>query len=196
MTQLDLNFDGGNEDRPLLERIMDSETLREAYHNEMCWLRENWFNSEFLEPRLDELKALIQDAVYADDNKMYSNNQFNNNFTSNQGGMGGTLYGLKPFIDDRSDYVDNNLDCTSDIGSNDADIGAIIVYPNPASEQLRIEFNMPLSSICIFNAQGQEVMKMTNPKPTVLHVQDWPQGVYLMVFETATCTETTRVILQ
>ena len=196
MTELDLDFDGGNEDRPLLERIMESDVLREAYYTEMCWLRENWFNSEYLEPRLDELKALVQSAVYADDNKMYSNNQFENNFTSNQGGMGGTLYGLKPFIEDRADYVDSNLDCTTGIANSDAGNASVSVYPNPASEELNIAFDAPFTSLCIFNSQGQEVVKMMNPKPTVLHVQDWPQGVYLMVFETATCTETTRVILQ
>jgi hypothetical protein len=196
MTELDLDFDGGNQDRPLLERIMESDALRAAYRAEMCWLRENWFNSEFLEPRLDELKALVQSAVYADDNKMYSNNQFENNFTSNQGGMGGTLYGLKPFIEDRADYVDSNLDCTTGIANSDAGNASVSVYPNPASEKLNIAFDAPFTSLCIFNAQGQEVVKMMNPKPTVLHVQDWPQGVYLMVFETATCTETTRVILQ
>jgi spore coat protein CotH len=196
MTELDLDFDGGNQDRPLLERIMASDALRAAYHAEMCWLRENWFNSAFLEPRLDELKALIQSAVYADDNKMFSNNQFENNFNTNQGGMGGTLYGLKPFIEDRADYVDSNLDCTASIAHSDAGNAYVSVYPNPASEELNITFDEPFTSLCIFNAQGQEVLKMMNPKPTVLRVQDWPQGVYLMVFETATCTETTRVILQ
>ena len=196
MTELDLDFDGGNQDRPLLERIMESDALRAAYHAEMCWLRENWFNSAFLEPRLDELKALVQSAVYADDNKMYSNNQFENNFTSNQGGMGGTLYGLKPFIEDRADYVDSNLDCTTGIANIDAGNASVSVYPNPASEELNIAFDAPFTSLCIFNAQGQEVVKMRNPKSTVLQVQDWPQGVYLMVFETATCTKTARVILQ
>jgi hypothetical protein len=142
------------------------------------------------------LKALIQSAVYADDNKMFSNNQFENNFNTNQGGMGGTLYGLKPFIEDRADYVDSNLDCTTSIAYSDAGNASVSVYPNPASEELNIAFDEPFTSLCIFNAQGQEVLKMMNPKPTVLRIQDWPQGVYLMVFETATCTETTRVILQ
>lgn len=196
MTQLDLDFDGGNQERPLLERIMESDALRAAYHAEMCWLRENWFNSAFLEPRLDELKALIQSAVYADDNKMFSNNQFENNFNTNQGGMGGTLYGLKPFIEDRADYVDSNLDCTTGIANSDAGNASVSVYPNPASEELNIAFDAPFTSLCIFNAQGQEVVKILNPKPTVLQVQDWPQGVYLIVFETAASTKTARIILQ
>ena len=196
MTELDLDFDGGNQDRPLLERIMESDALRAAYHAEMCWLRENWFNSAFLEPRLDELKALIQSAVYADDNKMFSNNQFENNFNTNQGGMGGTLYGLKPFIEDRADYMDSNLNCTTGNASRDAGNASVSVYPNPASEELNIKFDVPFTSICIFNAQGQEVLKMMNHKPTVLHVQDWPQGVYLIVFETAASTKTARIILQ
>ena len=112
MTTLDLDFDGGNENRPLLQRILQNETLLNAYYAEMCELRAQWFNPEFMEPRMDALKALIEDAVLADDNKMYSNNQFQNNFNMDQGGMGGSLYGLKPFVEDRVAYIDQQLDCT------------------------------------------------------------------------------------
>jgi hypothetical protein len=196
MTQLDLDFDGGNENRPLLERIMESDLLREAYHAEMCWLKENWFNSEFLEPRIDELKALVQSSVYADDNKMYSNNQFENNFNSNQGGMGGTLYGLKPFIADRGSYVENNLDCTASIDPSDNQIESLFAYPNPASDQLFINAPGSPKALRIFNAQGQEVMAMEHPFQSTLYVQNWPRGVYLLVVETTKTARTQRVILQ
>ena len=196
MTQLDLDFDGGNENRPLLERIMESDVLREAYHAEMCWLKENWFNSEFLEPRLDELKAVVQSSVYADDNKMYSNNQFENNFNSNQGGMGGTLYGLKPFIADRESYVDNNLDCTASIDASNNQVESLFAYPNPASDQLFINAPGSSKALRIFNAQGQEMMTMEHPFQSTLHVQNWPRGVYLLVIETTKTAQTQRIVLR
>lgn len=196
MAELDLDFDGGNENRPLLERIMESDVLREAYYAEMCWLRENWFNSEFLEPRLDELKALVQSYVYADDNKMYSNNQFENNFNSNQGGMGGTLYGLKPFIADRGSYADNNLDCTASIGSPDNQVESLFAYPNPASDQLFINAPGTSKALRIFNAQGQEVMTTLNSGQATLNVQHWPRGVYLLVLETTKTAQTQRIVLR
>jgi hypothetical protein len=196
MTELDLDFDGGNENRPLLERIMQSDVLREAYYAEMCWLKENWFNSEFLEPRLDELKALVQSSVYADDNKMYSNTQFENNFNSNQGGMGGTLYGLKPFIANRGSYADNNLDCTAGIGSSDHQVESLFAYPNPANDQLFINAPAASKALRIFNAQGQEVMTSSNTRQATLNVTQLPRGVYLLVLETTKTAQTQRLVLR
>ena len=60
MTELGVEFDGGNYDRPLLERILANENLKNAYLAEMCELRELYFNSEYLDPRLDAIQALIQ----------------------------------------------------------------------------------------------------------------------------------------
>lgn len=196
MTELDLDFDGGNENRPLLERIMESDVLREAYYAEMCWLRENWFNSEFLEPRLDELKALVQSAVYADDNKMYSNNQFENNFTSNQGGMGGTLYGLKPFVQERGDFVDGVLDCSVSTPQSPANsLQNLLAYPNPATQQLQLNLDGTPTDLMVFNAQGRQVFAMTHPVQMSLNVADWTRGVYIFVFRNATKTEHIRVVL-
>ena len=197
MTELDLAFDGGNEDRPLLERIMASDVLREAYYAEMCWLRENWFNSDFIEPRLDELKALVQSAVYADDNKMYSNNQFENNFTSNQGGMGGTLYGLKPFVQDRGDFIDGLLDCTvSTPQSPTTSVEHVLAYPNPATRQLQLNLDGTPTDLMVFNAQGCQVLSVAHPIQTALNVAEWPRGVYLFVFRNAIKTEPFRVVLR
>ena len=195
MAELDLDFDGGNENRPLLERIMESDALREAYYYEMCWLRENWFNAEFLEPRLDELKALVQESVYADGNKMYSNNQFENNFNANQGGMGGTLYGLKPFIEDRSQYVDNNLNCTASIDSNRDPIESVFVYPNPATNQLHLQPQGQPTDLRIFNARGQQILMLNHPLPTAINVENWPRGIYLVVSKTGGTSHSQRMIL-
>ena len=40
----------------LLERILANENLKNAYLAEMCELRELYFNSEYLDPRLDAIK--------------------------------------------------------------------------------------------------------------------------------------------
>ncbi len=197
MAELDLDFDGGNENRPLLKRIMESDALRAAYHSEMCWLRENWFNPEFIEPRLDELKELVQEAVYADDNKMFSNNQFENNFNSNQGGMGGTLYGLKPFVEDRVDYIDNNLVCTSALNPlAEAHKLPLTVYPNPAINLLQIDVGGEQTNLRIFNTNGQLVHSELQSQHWAINVREWPRGVYLVVVETDQRIQSSRIFLK
>jgi hypothetical protein len=178
MINLNLDFDGGNENRPLLQRVLQSETLLNAYYAEMCDLRAQWFNPEYLEPRMDLLKELIESAVLADDNKMYSNNQFQTNFTANQGGMGGTLYGLKPFVEGRTDYVDGQLDCNSFSSLQIHEAISLTVFPNPASQTLTIDFKDSQWDFRIVDAVGREICSKKSAQKTQLDVSSWPSGIF------------------
>ncbi len=86
------------DDRPLIERIFDIPGLYSQYLEEMCYVADNYFNSGYINDRIDELKTLIEESVYADDNKMYTDTEFDTNIessiTSGGGPMGGTVYGL------------------------------------------------------------------------------------------------------
>ncbi len=178
MITLDLDFDGGNENRPLLQRILQSETLKNAYYAEMCDLRTQWFNPEYMEPRMDVLKALIEEAVLADGNKMYSNNQFQSNFNVDQGGMGGSLYGLKPFVEGRTDYLDLQLDCTSFSRVLNATLDAPIVFPNPASHEVTIASIVSQPDLRVVDAMGREVCILPRSQTVVLDVSSWPNGLF------------------
>lgn len=188
MTELDLGFDGGNFDRPLLQRMLANEALRGAYDAELCTLREAYFNSDYLEPRLDALKALIQASVTDDDNKMYSNADFNANFDSDLGGgggPGGSLYGLKPFVADRTAFLDTQLDCSA-VQVPLVESAALMLYPNPVSNLLFLEFgaNPSDKSIQIFSATGQLAWEQRSITGTVqLDVSAWPVGVYFAVIQ-------------
>lgn len=167
MTELDVEFDGGNYDRPLLERILANENLKNAYLAEMCELRELYFNSEYLDPRLDAIQALIQSAVYNDDNKMYSNTHFAANFDNNLntggpgggGGPGGSLYGLHSFVADRSAFVANEVDCTGLGTSELSDRQPFAVYPNPTDGRVTLAWNASgeYPTIEVYDLRGQLV---------------------------------------
>jgi hypothetical protein len=167
MTELDVEFDGGNFDRPLLERILANENLKNAYLAEMCELRELYFNSEYLDPRLDAIQALIQSAVYNDDNKMYSNTHFAANFDNNLntggpgggGGPGGSLYGLHSFVADRSAFVANEVDCTGLGTSELSDRQPFAVYPNPTDGRVTLAWNASgeYPTIEVYDLRGQLV---------------------------------------
>lgn len=198
MVTLSLDFDGGNQDRPLLQRILSNNNLKAAYDAEMCDLRELVFNSDFLIPRLNALKALIQDAVYADDNKMFSNADFESNFNTNLGGGppggggGGTLYGLFPFIESRADYVDANLNCSLDAQEEASVRPPLLLFPNPAG-----------ASLCILGIQLEDQLRIWNASGELIHeafgseriqISDWPSGMYLIQIQSKNSREILRFL--
>ena len=135
MTSLDLDYH--NSDRPLIERIFDNETFYAQYLSAVCEIKEDYFNETYMDAKIDETKTLIQASVYADDNKMYSDANFDtnveSNITSGGGPMGGTTYGLKSFVADRSSNVSGAVDCTKYVSVEELiKDNKINVYPNPS----------------------------------------------------------------
>ena len=189
MTELDVAFDGGNYERPLLQRILASDALSASYLAEICDLREDFFNSAYLDPRLDALKALIETAVYADNNKMYSNADFEANFDSDLGGggpggggPGGSLYGLKPFVAERGNFVDGAIDCAT-VSVPRVETVDWALFPNPAHDQLHITFNdnSAVRALQIFNTTGQLVWEgMRSTGEVEVNVSTWPSGMYVV----------------
>ncbi len=190
MTQLDVEFDGGNYDRPLLERILANENLKNAYLAEVCELRELYFNSEYLDPRLDAVQALIQSAVYNDDNKMYSNADFAANFDNNLntggpgggGGPGGALYGLHSFVADRSAFVANEVDCSGLGTSGLYDWQPFAVYPNPTDGRVTLAWNASGEhpTIELYDLSGQLAGIIKTGSRQTTHELNLPPGLYFL----------------
>lgn len=206
MTELDVEFDGGNYDRPLLERILANENLKNAYLAEMCELRELYFNSEYLDPHLDAIQALIQSAVYSDDNKMYSNADFAANFDNNLntggpgggGGPGGSLYGLHSFVSERSAFVANEVDCTALNAPESHREPNLAVFPNPASSGIFVQWNDESlhGDMTLFSISGQSVQKWQNVTSGSHLVIDVSEGLYMLRLELGTSfvTEPLQVV--
>lgn len=127
---------------------------------------------------MDALKALIEDAVLADDNKMYSNNQFQNNFNVDQGGMGGSLYGLKPFVEDRVAYMDQQLDCTPSSDVLDFAAETTLVFPNPASHEVTVVSHPLASGLRVVDSMGREMCSLERSESIRIDVSSWSNGVF------------------
>ena len=70
--------------------------------------------------RIDELADLIRTDLYADPNKLYSSTEFETNLYDNIQNGRDTIYGLRYFVQQRADYLENELasytlDCSSDM---------------------------------------------------------------------------------
>lgn len=174
---LPLNYVEG--DRPLVERIFASPLLTEDYEAHVCTLLSNYFRSDSLDPKIDEYYNLIQSDVYADTKKMYSNANFdqiiNSNITSGGGPMGGTTYGLKPFISSRINYLNNQINCNQYLGVQKEEL-TISTFPNPAINVLNIQSNTKIDVLTIYNINGQAIKKVLNQ--STINVADLTSGYY------------------
>ena len=187
---LTLSIDYHDNDRPLLEQIMGNENLYELYLEQVCYLLDNFFNSEYMNARIDEVKALVQAAVYADDNKMYSDSDFDTNIESNLSGGGGpgggTVYGLKYFVAQRADYAQGVVDCDLFTGIDDIPAIEFQMYPNPAQDQVTIALEgNGGKTIRILDVQGRTIIQVSAAGKTFLDIDinNLSKGLYIVQIE-------------
>lgn len=181
-----LAIDYANPTRPLLERMFDHDELHSRYLDHVCELTETLFNETHLHERIDVVTELIASSVYADDNKMYSNADFEANLASNLssdggGPMGGTTYGLKSFVTNRSAHVTSQLECqtVSDVESLASSLRA---FPNPAQNGVIIEGLPQGSNVSLVNASGQVVFEaLANDQHLLrIDVAALAEGMYIL----------------
>lgn len=181
-----LAIDYANPTRPLLERMFDHDDLYSRYLDHVCELTETLFNETHLHERINILAELIASSVYADDNKMYSNADFEANLVSEISGggggpMGGTTYGLKSFVTNRSAYVASQLECQ--IASNvETHASLLRAFPNPAQCEMTIEGLPEGTDVSLFNASGHEVFQTRTLDQSMLRidVSGFAKGIYVV----------------
>lgn len=164
---LTMDIDYHENDRPLIERLFDTPRFLADYKSEMCFLTENYFTSAYLDPKIDAYYSLIQSSVYADNNKMYSNAEFDqiidNNLSGGGGGPGGgTTYGLKPFIADRNSSVRSQIDCMIYNSIEEEILLSMNFYPNPTKDILSIELgetSNEQTNIEIYDLSGKIILR-------------------------------------
>ena len=188
MTELDPYYFGSN--RPLLERIVSIDATKTIYEEYYCALRTSYFTDSYIQTQTDQLYTLIQPHVYADDNKMYTNSNFDTNIESDitvgGGPGGGTIYGLRSFISERNDWLDNVIDC-SEITNNILENSEtkIQIFPNPVQDILYFEYGELGDSpvVTIVNMQGITLFNMTMHE-SILNVSQLAAGMYVLRIET------------
>lgn len=112
------NFSQTN--KPVLNRILGVPELRQRYmaHYRVAMADLNWTN--YFQARFDARRALIETAVAQDTKKIYSTQNFIDGFGSSSiqlvngltgqplgGGAGGTIPGIRQFIDGRAAFLSN-----------------------------------------------------------------------------------------
>ncbi|MHC1738425.1 MAG: CotH kinase family protein [Ignavibacteriaceae bacterium] len=106
---LSLTYVSNGAQRPLIQKIYDTPSLKSNYLQTVCFLKKQFFSLNRFSPRIDTLASLIRPYVYADTKKMFTSQQFEMNLFSDINITGGTgtvrLPGLKSFVSLRSANV-------------------------------------------------------------------------------------------
>lgn len=155
---------GGPNNRPLCNKILADVNLKNNYLNEVCYLTGFHFLQSYWFPRIDSIAAVIKPHVYADNNKFFSNAQFDANIDTTitvVGNPGGSsIPGLKSFINRRRVSLVNQMiaaNCMVGIEETNDDNGSVILYPNPNSGRFRIDHVKENSVISVTDIVGKEL---------------------------------------
>lgn len=182
-------------DRPLVKRMLENPAFRNTYLQTICSYANNDFLPSLLNARIDALKSRIQNDVYSDNLKMYSNANFDDNINNNTIISGYNVIGLKSFIANRSTAVQNELtslgytNCPNVLGNDDTSINYnITIYPNPASSAFTINSNSNLKGFqfLLFDTQGrlcQEQLLESDTENQINLNQDLAKGVYFILLK-------------
>ena len=95
--------------RPLIYKMISNQTYKTRYLEKMCDYTNNIFRNDILNPQIDSIANLIRKDYFADPNKMFSNQNFDDNLETalNLTGIpgGGNIAGLKSFIKTRRESL-------------------------------------------------------------------------------------------
>ncbi|OFX38127.1 MAG: hypothetical protein A2X08_08950 [Bacteroidetes bacterium GWA2_32_17] len=172
--------------RPLNKRMLQDTTYLNSYINTVCNYVSNYYSNAYLDPIIDSLANLIRPYVYADTNKFYTNQQFEDNININVTTGTNVIPGLKSLITNRRISLASQLatyGCL--LGVNDISEESILeIYPNPFSETTTLEITNWQNQnydLKIYDVFGKCVYqsKILNQKSLILNL-NLPNGIYFL----------------
>ncbi|MFY0605835.1 MAG: CotH kinase family protein [Cyclobacteriaceae bacterium] len=189
-----------NEHRPLTERILEVPAFREEFTRIVDQLLKTQFSPEVLNPRIDEIKSMIQDAAEQDLYRTYDYgftvDDFNSSFEDPLEDHRHVRYGLKGFIARRHAKALQQLDDVIYL-SSPQDL-PISVYPNPSTDWINIQ--LPLTgneiSITIYSIAGKMVFQNTFESNEIRFNPQLEKGAYILKTVNGSFQSTQKIIVK
>jgi spore coat protein H len=173
--------------RPLANKMFSDPTYHSMYISSFCNMMPDFTNAK-LDPVIDSLANLIRADVYADPNKFFTNQQFEDNLTTDVGNTAG----LKPFITARNASLTTQLaayGCWLGTIENTAESQTLAVFPNPSSNSATVTlpggWRAADCTMTIYDATGKIVE--TNPAALsgntgyTIPTAELANGIYFLV---------------
>ena len=109
LQRLDPLFPQQKASRPLVARMLAAPGFRDQYFSHLRTLLEDVWDWNTISPLVTQYQNLIRAEVLADTKKLYSNDAFTRNVTQDYR-AGGTIPGLKPFLEVRRSYLASHVE--------------------------------------------------------------------------------------
>ncbi len=184
---LDMYYLNNPASKPLCNNMLQNPVYKGMYNTAYCELKNDFTNSYF-DPVIDSIRNVIQQSVYNDPKKFYTNTKFDSSFNydiqlSGPGGI--TVFGLKNFISDRGAAIQtslavNGVSCWP-LSSNDlpGEMNQVELYPNPAMQQVNIKSGIPVKSVVIYDMAGKKWLKDDSGQTSV-NIGGLAPGLYFI----------------
>lgn len=171
--------------RPLTDKLLLNTTITNLYIQRLCDLLQYNFSNIGLDAKIDSIANVIRPHVYADPNKFFTNQNFEDNLTSNitvGSGPGTFTYpGLKSFITNRRNSLAQQLAafCTVSIDENITD--KLKIYPNPTYDFIHFEGANNEQTFTITNILGEIIIdERLNNGNNSLNLAPLTEGIYFL----------------
>jgi len=182
------NWHRSNEARPLVSRLMAVEEYKLKYQNYLRILLNEYFNTEFMQPKLNEIKDMITNAIETD---TYYPRAFDFDFddfeNSLNAGISGTHvdYGLLQYLQTRRNKALEQIPAlVTSVEGATLSITNMKPYPNPS---MKPTFILPFTSkqveqLEVFHVNGtRQSFQLIEVKDGVEVQLNQPQfGLYLI----------------
>jgi spore coat protein CotH len=167
--------------RPLCNNMLQNSTYKEMYNQAYCNLLYDFTNTYF-DSKIDSLRNAIQQSVYNDPKKMYSNTKFDSSFNYDvtlTGPGGIVVFGLKSFIAERASFLQQHLITQGvvcwPLATPVVEEAQPLIYPNPAHQELYIQYVKPIQRVVLSDVFGRVLHSSTTKMVATQHL---PNGIY------------------
>lgn len=175
--------------RPLCNNLLMDNPTRQELTLWFCQLLQpNQFTNAAMDPRIDSIANRIRNDVYADPNKFYTNQNFEDNQVMNlnlTGPGGGNFPGLKTFIGNRRNSLMNSLapyGCYLGV-SEEQTANFYTVFPNPSNGTISITtHDAEINEVQLMGLAGNKILEkggLTGQEISI-DLGEIPNGIYFL----------------
>jgi spore coat protein H len=181
-------FPNPSNSRPLINNMVVNNYYKQLLIDKACQWLQYEFSNAALDGKIDSIANRIRPFVYADTNKFYSNQNFDDNLSMDVTVNGGAvLFGLKSFIGERRNALMaeiSALGCVTSNSQNEYPNVQFQVYPNPAKDLILfsgLESNTKFE-VELYSSSGQKKLHrndfMSSDK---IDCSGFSPGIYLIM---------------
>ena len=137
---------------------------------------------------------LIKNSVYDREGMRWAD--FENRKTGDWGSYQNRFNFLDQWIKDRIEFLDNTFNYNAIASNEPADAGLFRIYPNPATDYIRIFGNITHSTVRIFDVNGRMVINLQLTDDQNISLSELQDGIYFVNVLTEHFNMTNKMIIR